>query len=111
MKFATIGTSWITQSYIKAAISTEKWTLCAVCSRNTENAQIFANQFNAQKQYTSLSELACDSEIEAVYIGSPNALHYEQSKMMLLAGKHVICEKPATVTKEEYIELLRGAEC
>ncbi len=110
MKFATIGTSWITQSYIKAALYTNNWTLYAVYSRYAEKAEEFAKQFNAERCYTSLSELALDPNVEAVYIGSPNALHYEQSKMMLLAGKHVICEKPATTTKEDYLDLMRIAK-
>ena len=110
MNYATIGTSWITQSYIKSAEFTGKWTLYAVYSRNIETAKAFAEKNNAEKYYTDLSELASDKNIDAVYIGSPNALHYEQSKMMLLAGKHVICEKPATVTKDEYAELLELAK-
>ena len=83
MNYATIGTSWITQSYIKSAEFTGKWTLYAVYSRNIETAKAFAEKNNAEKYYTDLSELASDKNIDAVYIGSPNALHYEQSKMMM----------------------------
>lgn len=110
MKYATIGTSWITQSYIKAANYTGNWELTAVYSRNRTNAAQFAQTFNADKYYTDLTELAADKDIQAVYIASPNALHYQQSKQMLIAGKHVICEKPATVTKEEYEDLMALAE-
>ncbi len=105
MKYATIGTSWITQSYIKAANYTGLWELDAVFSRQETSAKEFAAKFGVEKYYTDLTALAADKDVVAVYIASPNALHYEQSKQMLLAGKHVICEKPATVTKEEYLEL------
>ncbi len=40
--------------------------------------------------------LASDS-IRLVYIGTPPFLHYEQTKQALLAGKHVVCEKPAAL--------------
>lgn len=109
MKYATIGTSWITQSYIAAAKHTGCWELAAVYSRNDATAKAFADKYKVNKYYTNLSLLANDSDIKAVYIASPNSLHYEQSKLMLLAGKHVICEKPATVTTEEYTELLQIA--
>lgn len=105
MKYATIGTSWITQSYINAANFTGLWQHDAVYSRNEDTAKIFAEKNNVQKYYTDIKKLAADEQIQAIYIASPNALHYSQSKQMLLAGKHVICEKPATVTTEEYIEL------
>ncbi len=110
MKYATIGTSWITQSYINAANYTDLWQLEAIYSRNKDTAIKFAQTNNIRKYYTDLQSLADDHTIQAVYIASPNALHYEQSKMMLLAGKHVICEKPATITKDEYNELKALAE-
>ncbi|MBE6811925.1 MAG: Gfo/Idh/MocA family oxidoreductase [Ruminococcaceae bacterium] len=110
MKYATIGTSWIAQSYINAAKFTDLWELYAVYSRSDETAGTFSERNGIQKYYTDLNKLSEDKQIEAVYIASPNALHYEQSKKMLLARKHVICEKPATVTTEEYIELKNLAD-
>ncbi len=110
MKYATIGTSWITQSYIDAADFTNLWQLDAVYSRNEDTAKAFAVRNHVQKYYTDLTKLSADCEIQAVYIASPNALHYSQSKQMLLAGKHVIVEKPATITAEEYKELKQLAD-
>jgi predicted dehydrogenase len=47
--------------------------------------------------YNSLEELCSEPLIDLVYIATPPHLHYTQSKMALLAGKHVICEKPAAI--------------
>ncbi len=105
MNYATIGTSWITQSYINAAKFTGLWGHEAVYSRCEATAKAFAEKNNVKKTYTDLYALSQDKQVHAVYIASPNALHYSQSKQMLLAGKHVICEKPSTVTTEEYQEL------
>ena len=45
-----------------------------------------------------------------MYIASPNSLHYEQSKLFLQNGKHVICEKPITVEPEQLEELQQLAQ-
>ncbi|HGO1377169.1 TPA: Gfo/Idh/MocA family protein, partial [Streptococcus pyogenes] len=47
-----------------------------------------------------------NEEIDTVYIGLPNHLHFAYAKEALLAGKHVICEKPFTLTAGELDELV-----
>lgn len=108
--FATIGTGWITTSWIQAAHATGAWQLSAVYSRTAESAQDFAAKHNCSKTYTSLSDLAADSSIQALYIASPNSSHYEQAKQFLQAKKHVILEKPATSTSAELDELFALAK-
>lgn len=54
----------------------------------------------------SVDEIAQDPEIEAVVINTPNATHYEFSKKLLEAGKHVVVEKPFTNTLREARELI-----
>lgn len=52
----------------------------------------------------------CDEEINVVYIATPNLLHYEQAKRALMAGKHVICEKPfctKAVHARELVEIAK----
>jgi len=104
LTYATIGTSWITKAYIDGAALAGGWTHKAIYSRTQASGEAFAAQTGCHTVYTDLAELA-KSEVDAVYIGSPNMLHYAHSKQMLLAGKHVICEKPITVTPGEYAEL------
>lgn len=94
LKFATIGTGWIVREYVRGALSTGDWELGAVYSRDENRGKNFAEAFGTSKVYTSLTDLANDREIDAVYVASPNALHYEQCKILLSAGKNVICEKP-----------------
>ncbi len=106
IKYATIGTSWITESFIKGCeLHPEKLQLAAVYSRNGQKGADFCAKFGCDKVYTDLNDLACDPDIDAVYIASPNSLHFVQSKLMLENGKHVICEKPITVTPEELTAL------
>ncbi|KAK4498116.1 hypothetical protein PRZ48_010772 [Zasmidium cellare] len=108
--YATIGTNWITDSWILAAQKAGKWKLHAVYSRTQEQAEAFGKKYGCSKYYTSLEQLASDSDLQAVYIASPNSLHYEQAKQILKAKKNVILEKPATSTVKELDELFRIAK-
>ena len=110
MKLATIGTSWITEKFLSAAKTVPGIEHCAVYSRKEDTSIMFAGKTGAPKTFTDLDALASDREIDGVYIASPNRFHYEQSRLMLNAGKHVLCEKPATTTAEEMRELVSIAE-
>lgn len=61
------------------------------------------------KTYRSLEELLADEEVELVIVNTPNITHYQYAKQSLLAGKHVIVEKPFTVSVEEGKELIELA--
>lgn len=97
MRYAVIGTGWIAGSYIEGADIAGNWELAAVCSRRRETGLAFGQKYGVEKVFTSVEELAA-SDIPAVYVASPNALHFPQAKLLLEAGKHVLCEKPLTAT-------------
>lgn len=101
IKLATIGTNWITDKFIEAALQNQDYQLIAVYSRNINRAQEFAQKYNIKMVFTDLFQLAKDTNINAVYIASPNSLHFEQAKLMLENGKDVICEKPLTSNFEQ----------
>ncbi|MCM3726248.1 Gfo/Idh/MocA family oxidoreductase [Neobacillus cucumis] len=110
MKFATVGTGWITESFIQAAKLSEQYQLVGVYSRNEENARKFANEYNASNYFTDLEEMAKNEEIQAVYIASPNSLHFEQTLTFLKNKKHVICEKPIFSNTAELEKAYQTAE-
>jgi scyllo-inositol 2-dehydrogenase (NADP+) len=62
------------------------------------------------KSFDTYEELLADSSIELVVVNTPNATHYNYAKQALLAGKHVIVEKPFVVTVEEGKELIELAK-
>ena len=112
IKLATIGTSWITEAFLLGCgLLKNKFQLIAVYSRNYEKGLEFGKKFGCENVICDIEKLAIDPEIEAVYIASPNAFHYSQSKLMLQNKKHVLCEKPITVTPEELEELQALTEC
>lgn len=104
MRYGVIGTGWIAKSFIDGARMMTEADFAAVYSRTAENGGKFANKNGIKKVYTDINEFAA-GDFDAVYIASPNRLHYEQSKLMLQNGKHVICEKPITVEPKELEEL------
>lgn len=110
MRYATIGTSWITEKFISSANTVDDVKLCAVYSRDKKKAEEFARKHNADHYFDDLEEMARSDSFECIYIASPNVFHYEQSKLMLMHGKNVICEKPATTTREQMEELYSLAE-
>jgi predicted dehydrogenase len=60
--------------------------------------------------YESFEAMLADPRVDVVHITSPNHLHYPHAKAALAAGKHVICEKPLTMTSTESAELVQLAQ-
>lgn len=68
--------------------------VCSLCEK-----------YGIPEHHHDVNAMLQDSEIDTVYVAVPNSLHYEYSKRALLAGKHVICEKPFTSNDREAQEL------
>ncbi len=62
------------------------------------------------KAYANLEEILADPEVQAVHIATPNRLHFPMAKAALEAGKHVLCEKPLSMTSAESAELVALAK-
>jgi scyllo-inositol 2-dehydrogenase (NADP+) len=109
IRFATIGTNWITEAFIEAAREVDDFALAAVYSRTEEKAREFAQKTGAARTFTDLGELAKSEEIDAVYIASPNSLHAEQAIFLMNHGKHVLCEKPLASNQKEVAAMIEAA--
>lgn len=72
--------------------------LAKVVERKTERARIKYAQIQSVRTY---DELLADAGIDLIVVNTPNYLHYEQALQALEAGKHVVVEKPFTVTVQE----------
>ena len=88
----------------------EPQLLFACASRSLEKAKAFAEKYRIEKAYGSYEEMLADPEIEAVYVATPNTMHFENCRMCLNAGKHVLCEKPFTLHRSEAEELYELAQ-
>lgn len=94
LRFAIVGTNWITRQFVEAAHQTGKMQLTGIYSRTLEQALAFSQSCPAEHLFISLEQMAASTAIDAVYIASPNALHCEQALLFMRHKKHVICEKP-----------------
>lgn len=110
IRIGTIGSGVIVHSILDNVKRTEGIKLEAVYSRNEEKAEKLAKEYGCTKTYTDMEAFLSDQEVNTVYIATPNLLHYEQTKEALLAGKHVITEKPFTTKKSHARELMQIAK-
>lgn len=110
LQLGTIGTSWITDSFIESALATEEYDLHTVYSRSKESGEDFAKKYGEENVETNFHSFIENPELDVIYVASPNSLHHEQTLLALAAGKHVMVEKPATINVEEWDDMLRTAE-
>ena len=110
LRLGTIGSGPIVLSILDSIQRTPGIRLEAVYSRTEEKGRTLAADYGAKKVITDLEAFLADPDVDVVYIASPNLLHYEQTKKALLAGKHVVCEKPFCTRADQVQELLELAE-
>ncbi|XJS10147.1 Gfo/Idh/MocA family protein [Aerococcaceae bacterium WGS1372] len=108
MKLAILGAGMIVKDFLQMVADIPSIDLKALLSseRSLEKNQKLAQEYNIGTVYTDLDTLLDETNIDTVYVALPNHLHYEYSKQSLLAGKHVICEKPFTLKSSELEELV-----
>ena len=109
LKLGIIGTGSISHEFIKAAHSTGNYQLAAVYSRTLASAERFVQNYENTAVYTEMLDFL-SSDIDVVYIASPNSLHFNHAKVAILARKHVIVEKPAVSRPKEWRELVKLAD-
>src|SRR5450432_1729640 len=83
------------------------FNLYAVWERSKNLAE---KKYPGVKTYRLLEDMLADNSVELVIVNTPNLTHYEYTKKALQAGKHVIVEKPFTITVDEGEELIALAE-
>lgn len=94
---------------IPAITASESERLVAVASRNAQRARELFAQRPDLRIYDDYQSLLDDPEVEAIYNPLPNSLHAEWTIKALLAGKHVLCEKPLAVTAEQGALMIEAA--
>lgn len=120
LRLGIIGTNWITNQFVDAALETGLYEMVGVYSRTVEKAKSFGEPYGATIFETDLDVYAQHPEIDVMYVASPNSLHFEQAVTLMKAGKHVIVEKPmfsnptewetaAKVAKENNVFLFEAA--
>ena len=110
VRWGIIGPGGIATRLLQDAGRAANFSVVAAASRNRDRAAEFAARFGIARAYGSYEELLADPEVDAVYIGLPNALHHPTTMMALAAGKHVLSEKPYSRHPEQVVEAFDAAE-
>ena len=110
IRLGTIGSGAIVHSILDNVKQTEGIRLAAVYSRSEEKGRALAEKYACDRVYTDMETFLADDTVNTVYVATPNLLHYEQTKRALLAGKHVICEKPFVTKFSQAKELAELAK-
>lgn len=109
-KMAILGAGSIAKTMARTVQKMDGVRMYAVASRSMERAEAFAKEFGIEKAYGSYEALVNDPDVKLIYIATPHSHHYEQAKLCLRYGKHVLCEKAFTANAKQAEEILRLAE-
>ncbi|REC31169.1 NAD(P)-dependent oxidoreductase [Enterococcus pseudoavium] len=107
MKLAILGSGMIVQEFLPLTKDLPEIQVKALLGTKRSQAKTEKLQadYAIEASYTDLDECLQSTAFDTVYVAVPNHLHYAFAKKALEAGKHVICEKPFTLTSAELLEL------
>ncbi len=107
VKWGVLGAASIAVRKVIPGMQAGEWSeVAAIASRDSAKGEAAARKLGIAKVYGSYEELLADAEIEAVYVPLPNHLHVPWSIRAAEAGKHVLCEKPLSLSVAEAKSLL-----
>ena len=111
VKWGVMGTANIARGCtIPGMKQADNCELYAIAGRDADKAAGFKEEFGFVKAYAGYDKLLEDPEVQAVYIPLPNHLHKEWVIKALKAGKHVLCEKPLALNREDAKEMFDAAK-
>lgn len=110
IKYGILSTASIVDRFVEGIRESQDGYVQAIASRTIEKAKEAADRLDIQTYYGSYDELYKDENIDIIYIPTVNGYHYRDCKNALLHHKHVICEKPFTLTVNEAKELFTLAK-
>ena len=109
-RWGILGAGRIAEKFCEAVCFTAGTEVYAIASRDMDNAIAFGEKYQATKFYNSYLDLVNDAEVDIIYIATPHAFHYEQTLLCLQHGKHVLCEKPMSLSLQQTTEMLALAK-
>lgn len=104
-RWAAIGTGTISRSVVPDLQGCEGAEVVIVQSRDAEKAGRFAHEFGIPASTGDYDAVLGDPSVDAIYLATPFATHHAMTRAALLAGKHVLVEKPMTMNAAEASDL------
>ena len=109
IKVGILGTGDISHDFCSSTKLIKEYQVKAVYNRDINKAKEFALKYNIKNAYDNY-QLLLDDDIDTIYVGLPNSLHYSYSKEAILAKKNVLIDKPITSNLKELDDLIYHAE-
>lgn len=112
VRVGIIGTGGIARAYAKAYHDIPEADVVALCDIVPGKAQDFGQKqgFPDAKTFVDYRDMLDKCELDAVSVSTPNAAHHFITVGALKAGKHVLCEKPMSVTLDQAVEMAQTAK-
>jgi predicted dehydrogenase len=109
LHIGVVGAGEFAKFALKAFLRVPGIKIVAITDVSHLAAHSMGKDFKAEV-YENFERLLKDAPVQLIYIATPPHLHFAQSRMALLAGKHVICEKPAALKVTEAEALIKLAK-
>lgn len=109
IRWGILSTGTIAKNFAHTARQMGDVALCAVASRSQESADAFGDAYGIERRYASYEALAADPQVDIVYVATPHSRHFEDMKLLIAAGKHILCEKSFTTDAAQAEEIFRLA--
>jgi predicted dehydrogenase len=105
VRWGILGTGGIARTFATDLRLTDSGVVAAVGSRRRESADRFADEFGIANRHGGYSELVADPDVDVIYVATPHPMHRDHAISALLAGKHVLVEKPFTMNAAQAREI------
>ncbi|MHA2000905.1 MAG: Gfo/Idh/MocA family protein [Promethearchaeota archaeon] len=109
-RWGIIGCGSIAHKFIESLKLVNNGILLAVASRTLGNAKKFAQDYDIPYYYNSYEKLVQNPEIDVIYIATTHNMHYENMKLCISHGKHVLCEKTFTLNEHQTQDIITLAK-
>ena len=109
LNWGFIGLGNMAHNFLKDLKLVTSNKLVAVASRSIGKAKEFADQYKVPKHYGNYELLLKDPSVDIVYIATPHHNHAELAIAAMKAGKHVLCEKPLAVNKQQVQKIVTAS--
>ena len=106
VRWGFLGTGKIAATFARDLAMIDEGVVVAVGSRRQESADAFGDAFNIPRRYDSYEALVADPEVDAVYVGTPHPMHFDNASLALHHGKAVLVEKAFTMNTAQARDLV-----
>ena len=110
IKVGVISCSNMAIGHMRGVIRHPKAELVAICDTDVEKMNRVGDMFGIERRYENYKDLLAQEDIDAVIIVTPDKLHKDMAVDALAANKHVLCEKPLALTREDCVDIANAVK-